>query len=180
MAITSKTSIEELAALVSQALAEAGLNAVLSGGAAVSIYTRNAYESGDLDFISNESMAAIQPVVEKLGFKREGRSFVHDKAIYFLEFPPGPLAIGDQLIRENETATRETDRGTIRLLSPTQCVMDRLAAFFHWNDLQSLDQAVLVARNQKVSLKTIEAWAAKEGSADKFQVFRKRLRKESK
>jgi hypothetical protein len=174
--ITAKTSIEDLAALVSQTLQEVGIRAVLSGGAAVSIYTRNQYESGDLDFISSESMEAIEAAMAPLGFERRGRTFVHPTAIYFVEFPPGPLAIGEQLIRENEVATRETAQGTIRLLSPTQCVMDRLAAYFHWNDLQSLDQAVLVARNQKVSLKTIEAWAKKEGSSEKFAVFQSRVR----
>ncbi len=175
--INSKTTIEELAALVSEALQAAGIQAVLSGGAAVSIYTRNEYESGDLDFISGENMDSIERVMSELGFERRGRTFVHPQAVYFVEFPPGPLAIGEQLIRENEIATRETSSGTIRLLSPTQCVMDRLAAYFHWKDLQSLDQAVLVAKNQRVSLKTIEAWAKLEGSLDKFAVFRERLRR---
>jgi hypothetical protein len=174
--INSKTTIEELAARVSEALQAAGIQAVLSGGAAVSIYTRNEYESGDLDFISSESMDSIEPVMGQLGFERRGRTFVHPKAVYFVEFPPGPLAIGEQLIRENEIATRETSSGTIRLLSPTQCVMDRLAAYFHWNDRQSLDQAVLVAKRQKVSLRTIKAWATKEGNLGKFAVFQELVR----
>jgi hypothetical protein len=38
-----------VAALVSTALEAAGISAVLSGGAVVSIYTHNEYESADLD-----------------------------------------------------------------------------------------------------------------------------------
>ena len=39
--ITSSTSLEQLAAIISQALEAAGILATLSGGAAVSIYTNN-------------------------------------------------------------------------------------------------------------------------------------------
>jgi hypothetical protein len=175
--ITSKTQVEVLAALVSQALSDAGIPAVLSGGATVSIYTRNEYESGDLDFISSGSLADIELAMKTLGFERQGRAFVHKQTSYFVEFPPGPLAIGDELIRDDEVATVKTKDGAIRLLTPTQCVMNRLAAFFHWNDLQSLDQAVLVAKRQKVSMAKIKAWSKREGASEKFSVFLARMRK---
>ena len=51
--ITSSTSLEELAAIISQALEVAGILATLSGGAAVSIYTNNRYQSEDLDFVTD-------------------------------------------------------------------------------------------------------------------------------
>jgi len=50
--ITKKTTLIELAAIVSDALENAGITATLSGGAAVSIYTDNRYESFDLDFVT--------------------------------------------------------------------------------------------------------------------------------
>jgi hypothetical protein len=53
--ITASTTLEELAAIVSTTLDAAGITAVLSGGAVVSIYTNNEYESSDLDFISARS-----------------------------------------------------------------------------------------------------------------------------
>ncbi|MDI6740798.1 MAG: hypothetical protein QME74_10605 [Candidatus Edwardsbacteria bacterium] len=43
--------------------------------------------------------------------------------------------------------------GRLHLLSPTDCVKDRLAAYFHWNDRQSLEQAGLVADNRKIDIK---------------------------
>ena len=67
--LSPSTTIEELAAMVSTTLESAGISAVLSGGAVVSIYTNNEYESGDLDFISPESTAKLEAWA-----KREGAS----------------------------------------------------------------------------------------------------------
>jgi hypothetical protein len=50
--ITPSTSLEELAAIIRQALEASGILATFSGGAAVSIYTNNRYQSEDLDFVS--------------------------------------------------------------------------------------------------------------------------------
>ena len=173
--ITASTTIEELAAIVSTALEAAGVSAVLSGGAVVSIYTNNEYESNDLDFISPESPSRIAAAIASLGFKREGRRFSHARTPLFLEFPAGPLAIGDELIRATEVGEKRTEAGTIRLLTPTQCVMDRLAAYFHWNDLQSLDQAVMVASSQEINLGKVEAWAQREGASEKFRRFKQEI-----
>ena len=173
--ITASTTIEELAALVSTTLEAAGISAVLSGGAVVSIYTNNEYESSDLDFVSTESSKKIAKAIAPLGFERKGRMFTHPRTPLFVEFPAGPLAIGNELIREAEVGEKRTAAGTIRLLTPTQCVMDRLAAYFHWNDLQSLDQAVMVASCQKISLAKIDAWAKREGASEKFRKFKQAL-----
>jgi hypothetical protein len=60
-------------------------------------------------------------------------------------------------------------------LSPTDCIKDRLSAFYHWNDRQGLDQAIAVAKRQKFSLPEIEKWSALEGHSDKFLIFKKSL-----
>lgn len=173
--INETTSIEELAGIVSAALEGAGISAVLSGGAVVSIYTDNEYESGDLDFISPASTNSIAKAIAILGFVQEGRMFSHPRTPLFVEFPAGPLAIGDRLIRPSEVAQKRTAAGTLRLLTPTQCVMDRLAAYFHWNDLQSLDQALMVASSQAVNLYRLEEWAEREGATEKLEIFKKKL-----
>lgn len=173
--ITESTTTEELAGIVSAALEAAGISAVLSGGAVVSIYTNNEYESGDLDFISSASTKSIAEAIRPLGFVRRGRMFSHPRTPLFVEFPAGPLAIGDQLIRPSDVAEKRTAAGRLRLLTPTQCVMDRLAAYFHWNDLQSLDQAVLVASSQPVSISRVEEWAKREGAGEKLETFKKHL-----
>ena len=49
--ITSRTTLMQVAAIISNALQKDGIPATLSGGAVVSIYTDNAYQSKDLDFL---------------------------------------------------------------------------------------------------------------------------------
>ena len=174
--IRKQSDVSEIAAIVSAALERAGITAVLSGGAAVSIYTNNAYVSLDLDFVSSDSLDRIEPILAELGFKRgHGRFFNHGDTAYVVEFPTGPVSFGGDVVRE--WSRIETAAGTIQIITPTQCVMDRLAAFYHWSDPQALDQAIAVARAQDVDLQAINAWSEREGFAEGFGRFRRLLRK---
>ncbi len=164
---------EEVAALVCTALARGGIEVVLSGGAVVSIYTDNAYESDDLDLIPTGLARTPRKVMGELGFRREGRYWRHDGTPYWVEFPVGPVAVGNALV--TDFAERTTSVGVLRLLSPTHCVMDRLAAYYHWSDPQAFDQAIAVASRQPIDLRVIEAWSEAEGAAAKFAEFRRRL-----
>lgn len=69
-----------------------------------------------------------------------------------------------------------TRHGTISLFTPTDCVKDRLAAFYHWNDPQALEQALMVSRAQKVNMREVRRWSVKEGFEEEFEVFKKRLK----
>lgn len=166
-------SREETAAVVCQALDDAGIPVVLSGGGVVSIYSDNQYESLDLDFVRTGLGKRVDRVMEELGFEKRGRHWSHDDSPYWVEFPPGPVQVGDAIV--TEFAERRTAMGVLRLLAPTECVMDRLAAFYHWDDPQCLDQAVAVARRQDVDLARVEAWSRREGVLEKFRRFRERL-----
>lgn len=64
---------------------------------------------------------------------------------------------------------------TIQILTPTQCVMDRLAAFYHWRDRQALDQAVAVAAAHDIDLKGVQRWSAAEGQEALHVEFRAAL-----
>jgi hypothetical protein len=66
--VTRSMSLNELAALVSQTLAAAGIAATLSGGGAVSLYSANEYESCDLDFVTSARTKAIAAAIAPLGF----------------------------------------------------------------------------------------------------------------
>lgn len=52
--------------LVSEALSAAGIDAILGGGGAVTLYSNNEYMSTDLDSITTERNTRITPVVAKL------------------------------------------------------------------------------------------------------------------
>lgn len=173
--IGPKTSVLKLAAILTRALSKAGIEAVLSGGAVVSIYTRNKFRSRDLDFISTSSHDRITAVMKSLGFSRQGRNFVHPRASFSVEFPPGPLALGER--EPVRAAGRKTVDGvTVKLLSPTQSVMDRLVWFYHNNDRQCLDQAVAICLAQKVNMREVRGWSREEGAEEAFTVFSKALR----
>ena len=65
--VDRKTSLLELGAMVCDALKRAGIDAFLSGGAVVSIYTENRYESYDLDFVTIADRRKIHEVMLRLG-----------------------------------------------------------------------------------------------------------------
>ena len=75
-AINSKTTIAEIGSIVFEALRKEGIDAFLSGGAVVSIYTKNKYESYDLDFVSLADRTKIKKVMVALGFKPRPRTHV--------------------------------------------------------------------------------------------------------
>jgi hypothetical protein len=88
---------------------------------------------------------------------------------FFVEFPRGPLSIGDDLAIH---PVRLTIGGVSTFaLSPTDSCRDRLAAFYHWDDRQSLCLAVEIACKHKVNLDAIRAWSVKEGMAAKCREF---------
>ena len=175
MAITRRSTIREVAARVSQALTDAGITAVLTGGGAVSLYSANRYRSYDIDFVTAASRRELAVVMSALGFLAgPGRHFEHPDTRLVVEFVAWPVTVGDEVVRRWSRIT--TRAGTLQVLTPLQCVKDRLAAFFHWRDAQSLEQALLVAANHRVSMKELGRWSAHEGHAGDFEEFRRRLR----
>ena len=162
-------SVGEIAAYIADHLHRSCIKVVLTGGSCVSIYTDNRYQSYDLDFIEEgrSTRKKIASVLAQLGFREKERYFTHPDTPYFVEFPYGPLAIGDEPVRD--IAQLEFATGSLRLLSPTDCVKDRLANYYHWKDRQCLDQAVMVAADAAIDLAEIERWSRHEGMPEEFQ-----------
>ena len=65
------------------------------------------------------------------------------------------------------------------MLTPTDSVKDRLASYYHWDDQQSLDQAISICEKilHRIDIKEIKTWSKKEGQLKKFEFFFKRLKK---
>jgi len=143
--ISADTTALELAAQVSQALEAAGIKATLSGGGAVGVYTDNEYASLDLDFITSARRNRLSAALKPLGFTlaNDLRHFIHPDTDLFLEFPAAPLEFGNRIVQQDDIPKLDTPWGPLRVITPTLCVMDRLAAYWHWNDRQSWDQAVM-------------------------------------
>lgn len=113
-------SMPELAGFLCDMLKKEDIPVVLSGGSCVEIYSRGEYTSYDIDLINqyNEQFRKIKKVMEALGFREKDRYFVHPDTELFVEFPSGPLGVGDAPVEE--IAEIETEAGILRLLTPHQ------------------------------------------------------------
>ena len=168
----------ELAAYVQSHLREKGIIVILSGGAVVGIYSKGQYVSKDIDLVNAQfaSDERIEQAMQELGFQRvgkHGRHFEHPESEQVVEFPPGPLTLGDAKVEELNEIQFIT--GRLSTLTPTDCVKDRLAHFYYWKDLQCLKQAIMVAREHSVDLESIKEWSKKEGMESKYKEFFERL-----
>lgn len=166
----------ELAAYIQDSLQSQDIRVVLSGGSAVSFYSSNKYVSNDLDLINTNFVkrSRIKIAMEKIGFQEKGRYFVNPETQFFVEFPDGPLAVGEEPVKEISEFQLAT--GTLRIVSATDCVKDRLCAFYFWNDQQGLAQAVLVTQSQKIDLKEIKRWSKAGNKEREYEIFEDRLK----
>jgi hypothetical protein len=164
-------TMPELASYVCSQLEKANIEVVLSGGSCVEIYSRGDYTSYDIDLINryNDTFFKIKSIMESLGFKEEGKYFVYEGTPFFIEFPSGPLGVGDAPVTKIENL--KTEYGVLKLLTPTDCIKDRLAAYYHWDDEQSLTQAIWVAQKNDIDFKELKKWSKNEGSLDKYKNF---------
>jgi hypothetical protein len=179
MKTISKMNRAELAAFVQEHLRTRGIDMVLSGGACVSVYSHGKYISMDLDMIHisliSPKRTIIREVMFEIGFGEEGRYFKHRDTDLFVEFPSGPPAVGNEPVKE--IIERRESTGMLKIISPTDCVKDRLAAYYYWGDMPSLQQAILVAHGNPIDHDEIERWSRSEGKHEQFEKIRKRLKR---
>ena len=143
----------------------------MTGGACAALYSEGAYHSRDLDFIVVESATRkeMDTAMGSIGFSRRHDRYVHPRARFYVEFPRGPLAIGGEY--RIRPVTRSTSHGRVLMLSATDSCRDRLAAFYHWGDRQSLAVAAWIAARNRVNLATLRRWSAAEGATEGFEQF---------
>ena len=174
----SRMTQAELAAYVQSYLRKKEIIVVLSGGAVVGIYIKGQYVSKDIGFVNAQFTKdkRIEQAMQELGFTRvgkHGRHFEHPESEQIVEFPSGPLTLGDTRVETLNEIQFST--GGLRTLTPTDCVKDRLAHFYHWKDKQCLQQAIMVARENSVGLKSIKEWSENEGMESKHTEFFEQL-----
>ncbi len=170
-------SIRDLAIFLCDFLSRRGIDSVLSGGACVSIYTENKHLSYDLDFVllDYSQKRNVKGILDGLGFRPEGRHFRHSDTPFIVEFLSPPLSVGQEPV--NRIFAIEENGRKLKLLSPTDCIKDRLAAYYFWNDRPSLEQAVMVGLSQSIDFKEIKRWSYNEGMENKCTFFFEELNK---
>jgi hypothetical protein len=173
--IDAASSLVDVAFHVCTHLANRGITAVLTGGSAATYYAPDAYQSKDIDFVLEFALTtkAVATAMADAGFSRSGSVYSCPDTILTVDLIEGPIAVGSEII--SDYVRVEDKRGVLLTISATDSVRDRLAAFIHWNDRNSLDQAVAVARNNKIDLVVVEAWCRAEGGAQKFEAFKRLL-----
>jgi len=184
MSVVSGISRLDLAGLIAKTLKSEGIDVVLTGGSCVSIYSNERYVSMDLDFIdvSLKTNKQIGLALKTIGFEsnhQNSRYFAHPDTHLTVEFPSAPLTIGDEFIPSSQVASLETAQGTLRLLSPTDCVKDRLANYYYFRDRQCLDQALMVAAQHPINLVTLKEWHENEKQSEQFLEFVALMKKQS-
>lgn len=168
-------SLKELAGFISEELRKRGVDTVLVGGACVTIYSENRYQSYDLDYVTYEDMNKVRKALQELGFTERNRYFQHEGCQWLVEFVSPPVAVGNESVQEFNSLA--TSLGTIKLLKPVDSVKDRLSSFYHWGDKQGLEQAVDICLEQKIDFSEVEKWSIQEEQEKKFRVFEELLRK---
>lgn len=171
MKLSARSELADVAIAVGDTLRRSGIRAVLTGGACANLYSDGAYRSLDADFVllAHSTTEALDRAMATLGFMRRKDRYVHPRLPFFVEFPRGPLGIGgDSQVRP---VLRGRGAQKTLALSATDACRDRLAAYYHWGDRQSLEVAVSIARRNRISLRKIHEWSRSEGHLDKHAEF---------
>ena len=167
----SRTNMTEMAGIIASHLAEHKIAVVLVGGLAVEIYSQNLYLTKDIDMVNTNytPTKTLQLAMAKLGFSKQGRVFVNSTTEITVEFPSAPLSVGDELI--TQTTTIPTSHGDIPILTVEDVAKDRLAAFIHWQDTQSLVQATAVMLKHQLKPDYFRAFIKREGNTKHYTIL---------
>ena len=172
----SRLTVKRLAAVVCDALERRGFLAVLTGGACVMIYAEGKYVSKDMDFVlaPQDRIGEVEAALAELGFRAAGRVYVHPEVDMAVDVGNRwPVAVGQEILKPPRR--RVVSGYYLRMLSATDCVKDRLAAFYYWEDRQAFEQAILVCLAQRVDMREVGRWSRAEGQASAFAEFRREL-----
>jgi hypothetical protein len=109
-------------------------------------------------------------LIQRISLRRLTRSGIgeptpesfHPEIIMTVEFPPGPAAIGIDLIERYATVRRADE--LLYVYKPTDVVRDRLLHYWAWGDFNALRVAIDVAKAQRqhVDFDAIRDWTNRE------------------
>jgi hypothetical protein len=152
-----------VASVITEAFVITGKTApTIVGGLAVETYTAGSYTTLDIDMIVDD-IDAEKKIMSALGFsKRPGyRFYEHPSLDVFVEFPTGPLDGSRDRISE----VRLEDGRVLYLIGIEDIVIDRVAAYVHWESSEDATQAVnlLIAQRGKIDLDYLHRAAEGKG-----------------
>jgi len=137
-----------MGALITRLLEEAGKPApVIIGGCALSYYSREVYFTADID-LAYADREALDKVLKRIGFKKEGRYWIHEALKMAVEAPASNLA-GE----EAPTEIVELGEGLrCAIIGVEDLIIDRLNACKHWKSEVDCEMAELLANRYVADL----------------------------
>ncbi len=169
----SGKTLEETWKIIPSHLQKNNIEAVLVGGGVATIYSQGKYMSGDIDFVMGwgNTHSQIKTPLESIGFTREGTIYRHPSTTFSLDFSNPPVDIGDN--NDPEIVEQEFNGQSIKILSPSECIKDRLNKFTHWNDESAMQAAVAVAKSVPYSITKVEQFCKVNKMETAFSEFKR-------
>ncbi|MEZ5330619.1 MAG: UbiD family decarboxylase [Thermoanaerobaculia bacterium] len=117
--------------LLTDRLAEDGIEPILVGGGALAFYTGGGYASNDMD-LALPADPAVDTAFQELGFAREGRYWYRADLDLLFEAPAPADLPGEDAPR----TVVEVDGLRVVVLGVEDLLLDRLRAWVHWKSAE--------------------------------------------
>ncbi len=152
-------TLSELAATVASHLKRHGIEVVVVGGSAITAHVPDVYTSMDIDFAVTTGLdrRKIAKALRELSFHEQGRVYASRATVYVLDFVADIPHIDQHAI--TDYVDMRTAAGAFRVYRLEDAIADRVAAFIHWSDSESLDVAerTVAATSERTSWDLVEA-----------------------
>jgi predicted nucleotidyltransferase len=118
-----------LTAVITEALKEINIRPIIVGGQAVEFYTAGGYSTMDVDLVTPASIKEINPIIEELGFEKEGKYWTYDQLDFALEVPGSDLAGDYDKVNEIEIEGLKA-----YIIGIEDIIIDRLNRYKFWKE----------------------------------------------
>ncbi|MBA4157054.1 MAG: hypothetical protein H0X65_06215 [Gemmatimonadetes bacterium] len=159
----------KVAALVSAALRQEGLDPVVVGGSAIEIHAPGTYTTRDIDLVVPERFGidwhqAQERAFRSLGFERHGRHWTRDDV--FVEIPSRTLS--------DPVAIFDVGPTTLKVIAKEVVLADRIVGFKYWGvtdyGLQAI--ALLVTFGDELDEPLLTSYLDREQARDAYHALR--------
>lgn len=159
-----------LVGILTKELEKKGTVPILVGGNALEVYSLGGYSTYDVDLVCDRKVAG--EVLEKLGFRKEGRFWINDELEIIVEFPDTTLA-GDK----DRIETFEVDGFRIHVIGKEDLIVDRLNACVFWKSSEDCRwvKELLLLYYDKIDWKYLEDRCRQEDTIDELYKLKKEV-----
>jgi hypothetical protein len=144
-------------AVIGEVVRALGWRPVVIGGLAVEYWTHGAYSTSDIDLYLPRS-AAVDDAFFRLGFEKEGRSWVLPEQDVFVEAPATAPAATEAVV-EAELAMGQR----VSILSLEDVLIDRLHQFVSGGHADVAEQSVALLGHERLDTTRLDRRAREEG-----------------